>query len=126
MHLDVKTTFLQSTVEEDIFKQPQGYIKKDSSETPSLYGLKQSPKNWYNTIHATLLELELKPCLADPLIKVTENASVILILYVDDIIITGSSNINNLAWQGRPALQFSMFDLGAISVQPGIEINRKR
>ncbi|CAN0480721.1 unnamed protein product, partial [Discosporangium mesarthrocarpum] len=55
-----------------------------------------------------------------------ENAAVILILYVDDIILTGSSTsaIQHVK-EGRLSKLF-MSDLGAVSVLLGIKINRNR
>ena len=51
--LDVKTTFLNKDLEEDIYmKQPEGFAE-DGKEglvrrlTKSLYGLKQAPRQWY-------------------------------------------------------------------------------
>jgi hypothetical protein len=51
--MDVKTTFLDGDLEEEIFmKQPEGYVVKGKKELvcklkKSLYGLKQSPRMWY-------------------------------------------------------------------------------
>jgi hypothetical protein len=51
--MDVKTAFLHGYLEEEIFmKQPEGYVVKEKKELvcklkKSLYGLKQSPRMWY-------------------------------------------------------------------------------
>ena len=51
--MDVKTTFLHGDLDEYIYmKQPEGFIVKDTKELvckikKSLYGLKQSPRMWY-------------------------------------------------------------------------------
>ena len=51
--MDVKTTFLDGDVEEEIYmKQPKGFAVKGKEEQvcklkKSLYGLKQSPRMWY-------------------------------------------------------------------------------
>ena len=51
--LDVKTTFLHGDLEEKIYMaQPVGYIDSDKPKhvcllKKSLYGLKQSPRQWY-------------------------------------------------------------------------------
>ena len=51
--MDVKTTFLHGDLEKEIYmKQPEGLIVKGKNELvckikKSLYGLKQSPRMWY-------------------------------------------------------------------------------
>lgn len=51
--MDVKTTFLHGNLNEEILmSQPEGFIKKRAEENVcllkrSLYGLKQSPQQWY-------------------------------------------------------------------------------
>jgi hypothetical protein len=51
--MDVKTTFLHGDLEEEIYmKQPEGFAVKGKKELvcklkKSLYGLKQSPRMWY-------------------------------------------------------------------------------
>jgi hypothetical protein len=51
--MDVKTTFLHGDLEEEIYmKQPEGFVVKGKKELvyklkKSLYGLKQSPRMWY-------------------------------------------------------------------------------
>ena len=54
--MDVKTAFLNGELEEDIYmSQPEGFEKKDLEHLvcklkKSLYGLKQSPRAWYQRI----------------------------------------------------------------------------
>jgi hypothetical protein len=51
--MDVKTSFLHGDLEEEIYmKQPEGFVVKGKKELvckmkKSLYGLKQSPRMWY-------------------------------------------------------------------------------
>ena len=51
--MDVKTTFLNGDLEEEIYmEQPEGFIvsgqeKKVCKLVKSLYGLKQAPKKWH-------------------------------------------------------------------------------
>ena len=56
--LDVQTAFLNAAVEEEVYvKMAPGYEKYDKSGVPfvmklnkGLYGLRQSPKNWFSTM----------------------------------------------------------------------------
>ena len=51
--MDVKATFLHGDLDEEIYmKQPEGFIVKGKKEMvcklkKSIFGLKQSPKMWY-------------------------------------------------------------------------------
>ena len=56
--LDVKSTFLQGALEEDVYiDQPPGYVKSGHANQvyklkKALYGLKQAPRAWYSRIDA--------------------------------------------------------------------------
>ena len=53
----------------------------------SLYGLKQSGREWYLEAAKGLAELELKPTFADTCVFVNKDKSLIVRLYVNDILI---------------------------------------
>jgi hypothetical protein len=61
--MDVKTTFLHGDLEEEIYmKQPEGFVVKGRKELvcklkKSLYGLKQSPRMWYQNFDTYILRL---------------------------------------------------------------------
>jgi hypothetical protein len=61
--MDVKTTFLHGDLEEEIYmKQPEGFVVKGKKELvcklkKSLYGLKQSPRMWYQKFDTYILGL---------------------------------------------------------------------
>jgi hypothetical protein len=61
--MDVKTTFLHGDLEEEIYmKQPEGFVVKGKKELvcrmkKSLYGLKQSPRMWYQKFDTYMLGL---------------------------------------------------------------------
>ncbi|MCI44121.1 reverse transcriptase-like protein, partial [Trifolium medium] len=50
-HMDVKTAFIHGELEETIYmQQPDGFVEDNSKVCilkKSLYGLKQSPRQWY-------------------------------------------------------------------------------
>ncbi|UYV67744.1 hypothetical protein LAZ67_5001856 [Cordylochernes scorpioides] len=90
---DVKTAFLNGELEELVYlEQPEGYKRDDNScyrLHKSLYGLKQSFRNWNKKFTNFLYSHNFKTSDADPCIFIgTHNDSnVILALYVDDGII---------------------------------------
>jgi hypothetical protein len=61
----VKTTFLHGDLEEEIYmKQPEGFVVKGKKELVcklrrSLYGMKQSPRMWYQNLTHTSLDWDL-------------------------------------------------------------------
>jgi hypothetical protein len=61
--MDVKTTLLHGDLEEEIYmKKPEGYAVKGKKELicklkKSLYGLKQSPRMWYQKFDTYMLVL---------------------------------------------------------------------
>ncbi|UYV64717.1 hypothetical protein LAZ67_3001746, partial [Cordylochernes scorpioides] len=90
---DVKTAFLNGELEELVYlEQPEGYKRDDNScyrLHKSLYGLRQSSRNWNKKFTNFLYSHNFKSSDADPCIFIgTHNDSnVILALYVDDGII---------------------------------------
>jgi hypothetical protein len=61
--MDANTTFLHGDIEEEIYmKQPEGFAMKGKKELvyklkKSLYGLKQSPRMWYQNFDTYILGL---------------------------------------------------------------------
>ena len=104
--LDVKTTFLHGDLEEDIYMiQPEGFIVQGQENLvyklrKSLYGLKQAPRQWYKKFDSFMHKIGFKRCEINHCCyaKFFSNSYIILLLYVDDMLITGSSikEINNL------------------------------
>lgn len=98
--MDVKTVFLNGKIEEEVYlEQPEGFVihKAESNACrlkKALYGLKQAPRAWYERIDHHLLELGFSKNEADPNLyyKVINGELLILILYVDDLLITGEDN----------------------------------
>ena len=90
IQLDVQTAFLQSEIKEEVYvKQPVGFEKLD------LNGLKQSPRNWHGTIQHELITEGFKVCMCDSCVYVKDDSSskVFIALYVDDVLVTGSSEV---------------------------------
>ena len=62
--MDVKTTFLHGDLEKEIYmKQPEGFVVKRMKDMvcklkKSLYGLKQSPRMWYQKFDTCMLGLD--------------------------------------------------------------------
>ena len=117
--MDVKTAFLNGVVEEEVYvKQPLGFETHDREThvcklKKSLYGLKQAPKTWYDKIDSFLSNLGFTKSKADSNLyyKVEEGNPLILLLFVDDLFVTGMDGL--IADTKRKLVaEFKMKDLG--------------
>ena len=82
-------------------------LKKD------LYGLKQAPRAWYARIDNYLWGLGFSKSIVDSniYIKVVKNQTLIMVLYVDDMFLTGEEHL--IAQCKRElATEFEMKDMG--------------
>ena len=92
--LDVKTAFFYGNLEEDIYMmQPHSYIMPGKKQLvcklkKSLYGLKQAPKQWYLKFGRFMVNNGFTSC---RLITVASPSGFILLLYVNDMLVAGSS-----------------------------------
>uniref|UniRef100_H3G5I6 Reverse transcriptase Ty1/copia-type domain-containing protein n=1 Tax=Phytophthora ramorum TaxID=164328 RepID=H3G5I6_PHYRM len=92
--MDVKTAFLNGVLDEDIYMaQPDGYMDEDHPDhvcklKRSLYGLKQSPRMWNQTIDDFMLKLEFKKCESDHCIYLKRDGQdmIFVALCVDDLV----------------------------------------
>eukprot|EP00253_Pinus_taeda_P026348 PITA_26348 len=127
--MDVKSAFLHGDLHEEIYmEQPIGFIQTDSSLVchlrKSLYGLKQAPRAWYAKMDTFLLEYGFSRCHSDNTVytKKEGKALIILVLYVDDLILTGSDP--NLINHVKSSLKkkFEMTDLGHLHYFLGLQV----
>jgi hypothetical protein len=94
--MDVKTSFLNGAIEEEVYiEQPQGFAvhSRDTHVCrlkKSMYGLKQAPRAWYAIIDIYLIRLGFSKSHADPNLYYK---IVILLLYVDDLFLTGEESL---------------------------------
>ena len=133
--MDVTTAFLNGDLDEDIYMQiPEG-LRTPQNEgmvcklRKSLYGLKQAPRQWYAKIHEYLInELNFSGSANDPCLYVrkTTPGTLIIALYVDDLLIVGDSKDEIATLKGELSKRFEMKDLGPVTVMLGIEITRDR
>ena len=96
--MDVKTSFLNGVIEEEVYiEQTQGFEVEDRwihvcKLKKALYGLKQDPRALYGRIDSFLTSMGFAKSKFDPNLyfKVIEDEPVILLLYVDDLFLTGN------------------------------------
>ena len=127
--MDVKSTFLHGDLQEEIYmEQPPGYVQDNSILVcllnKFLYGLKQSPRAWYAKMDIFLHDTGFSRCHSNPNVytKKVGNHLMILVIYVDDLILTGSDP--KLITHVKSSLKqnFEMSDLGHLHYFLGLQV----
>ncbi|KAK4384433.1 Retrovirus-related Pol polyprotein from transposon TNT 1-94 [Sesamum angolense] len=132
--MDVKTTFLNSFIVEEIYMdQPDGFTSIGEEQKvcrlqKSIYGLKQASRSWNTCFHEVIrgyyfIKNEYDPCVYK---RISGSTVVYLVLYVYDILVIGNDvkMLGNIkAWLPT---QFSMKDMGEASYILDIKIYRDR
>ncbi len=130
--MDVKTAYLNAPIDCEIFmEQPEGYERVGQNGErlvcklrKSLYGLKQSGRNWNNMLHDYLLKQNFTQSLADPCVYIRKSGTdecTIVIIWVDDLIISASNEILLQSVKDSLSNTFRMKDLGVLSWFLGTE-----
>lgn len=130
--LDIKNTFLHGVLNAVVYmKQPPGFIDKQFPNHvcllhKSIYGLRQSPRTWFDDFSKALLELGFKRSRADTsmFIHYASHGMTIFLIYVDDILVTGASNEFLSSLISHLNSRFEVKDLGQLSYFLGIEVRR--
>ena len=130
--LDVLTAFLNGILKEDVYMyQPPGFAKPGQEHLvcklhKALYGLKQSPRAWYARLHAALLAWGLVQSLSDPNLYFAHIGSdtVALLVYVDDILLTGSNSQLIAKLKNHLQQNFQTNDLGPLDRYLGVQFDR--
>jgi len=93
-----------------------------------LYGLKQSPRAWFGRFTNSMKAFGYQQSSSDHtlFIKHKEGKLTILIIYVDDMIVTGNDSVEKEALQTYLFREFEMKDLGPLKYFLGIEVLRSR
>ncbi|GKC85676.1 ribonuclease H-like domain-containing protein [Tanacetum coccineum] len=131
-HHDVKNAFLHGDLSKTVYMhQPPGF--RDSTYPDhvcllqrSLYGLKQAPKAWFHQFASYITRIGFYSSRCDSSLFIYRHGmdTAYLLLYVDDIMLTASSQ--PLLQQIITSLhqEFSMTDLGSLNYFLGIFVTR--
>jgi hypothetical protein len=109
-------------------EQPPGYVQNDSILVfhlkKSVHGLKQAPRAWYAKMDNFLIATGLSIFHYDPNVytKKVESHLIIFVLYVDDLILTGSESklLNHVKTNLKK--KFEMTDLGFLHYFLGLQV----
>ncbi|KAJ1699274.1 hypothetical protein LUZ63_007786 [Rhynchospora breviuscula] len=128
--LDVNNAFLHGDLQETVYmEQPPGfadplkpyYVCKLNK---ALYGLKQAPRAWFQKLKHFLISHQFKPSQSDHslFIYMIKDVTIYILVYVDDIIVTGSDKEIIQTLIQALHCNFSIKDLGQLSYFLGIEV----
>lgn len=118
--MDVKNAFLNGDLQEEVYmEQPEGYVDKTFPHyvcklRKALYGLKQAPRAWTQKLNECLKEMHFVMIEVDHSLYVchVEGNIVIIAIYVDDLIITGSDMAEISCVKEALMQRFEMKNLG--------------
>ncbi|KAE8680841.1 pentatricopeptide repeat-containing protein [Hibiscus syriacus] len=133
--MDVKTAFLHGDLEEHIYmRQPEGFTQPGNEHLvcrlkKSLYGLKQSPRQWYKRFDSYMIKIGYNRCEYDCCVYVKsldDGSFIFLLLYVDEMLIAAKNMDDVIGLKTLLSQEFDMKDLGAAKKILGMEICRDR
>jgi hypothetical protein len=133
--LDVKTAFLHGDLDEEVYmEQPEGFIQNHKKKfffilKKSLYGLRQSPRQWYKKFDSFMVSQNYTRSEYDHCVyfkKLNNEIFIILVLYGDDMILAIKRIIGINKLKAHMARTFDMKDLGTTRHILGMEIFRDR
>ncbi|XP_071900983.1 uncharacterized protein [Coffea arabica] len=107
--LDIKNAFLHGDLQEEVYmEQPPGFVAQGESGKvchirKSLYGLKQSSRAWFEKFSLAVQRFGMQKSKSDHSVfyKQSEAGIILLVVYVDDIVITGNDAAGKLG--AKPA-----------------------
>src|SRR6266851_2473904 len=116
--LDVKTAFLYGELDEELYmEQPEGFKVKGHEGKVlrlkrAIYGLKQAALAWWKPLDKSMGELGFTCLRSDSGIFVNKDQSIIVIVYVDDVLFLGTDKQKLLKIKELFMKQWECRDLG--------------
>uniref|UniRef100_A0ACD5Z1Q6 Uncharacterized protein n=1 Tax=Avena sativa TaxID=4498 RepID=A0ACD5Z1Q6_AVESA len=131
-HMDVKSAFLNGDLKEEVYvHQPPGFAipgkeGKVLRLRKALYGLRQAPRAWNAKLDSTLkgMGFEQSPHEAAVYRRGNGGNALLVGVYVDDLVITGTKDAEVAAFKEEMKATFQMSDLGPLSFYLGIEVHQ--
>ncbi|CAI7891265.1 unnamed protein product [Closterium sp. NIES-53] len=133
--LDFSTAFLQGSLHEEIWLRcPPGFTGSFPPGTQwslrwPVYGLRQAPREWHDTLRTALAALGFAPSTADPSLFLRTDTSLppfFVLVYVDDLVFATADTPGLAHVKSKLQKRHTCTDLGELRSYLGLEITRDR
>ncbi|CAI7895565.1 unnamed protein product, partial [Closterium sp. NIES-53] len=133
--LDFSTAFLQGSQHEEIWlRRPPGFTGSFPAGTQwslrrPIYGLRQAPREWHDTLRMTLAALGFAPFTADPSLFLRSDTSLLpfyVLVYIDDLVFATADTEALALLKSALHKRHTCTDLGELRSYLGLHITRDR
>ncbi|CAI7862958.1 unnamed protein product [Closterium sp. NIES-53] len=133
--LDFSTAFLQGSLHKEIrLRRPPSFTGSFPADTQwslrrPVYGLRQAPREWHDTLRTTLAALGFAPSTADPSLFLrtdTTLPSFYVLVYVDDLVFATADTEALLHVKSELQKRRTCTDVGELTSYLGLRITRDR
>ncbi|CAI7734162.1 unnamed protein product [Closterium sp. NIES-54] len=133
--LDFSSAFLQGSLHEEIWlRRPPGFTGTFPPGTQwslrrPVYGLRQAPREWHDTLRTTLAALGFAPSTADPSLFLRTDTSLppfYILVYVDDLVFATADTAGLAYVKSELLKRHTCTDLGELRNYLGLQITRDR
>ncbi|CAI7863109.1 unnamed protein product [Closterium sp. NIES-53] len=133
--LDFSTAFLQGSLHEEIWlRRPPGFTESFPTGTQwslrrPVYGLRQAPREWHDTLRTTLASLGFAPSTTDPSLFLRIDSTLPLfyvLVYVDDLVFATADTEALALVKSKLQKRHTCTDLGELTSYLGLWITRDR
>ncbi|CAL9000181.1 unnamed protein product [Prunus brigantina] len=131
--MDVHNAFLHGDLQEEVYMLPPPGSRRQGEHVvcrlhKSLYGLKQALRSWFRKFSSAICGIGFKQSRADYSLftHVQGSSLTIILLYVDDMIITGNDEKAICKLKHFLGSQFRIKDLGSLKYFLGVEVARSK
>ncbi|CAI7843695.1 unnamed protein product [Closterium sp. NIES-54] len=133
--LDFSTAFVQGSLHEEIWlRRPPGFTGSFPPGTQwslrrPVYGLRQSPREWHDTLRTTLAALGFAPSTTDPSLFLCTDTSLppfYILVYVDDLVFATADTAGLAHVKSELQKRHTCTDLGELRSYLGLQITRDR
>ncbi|CAI7892783.1 unnamed protein product [Closterium sp. NIES-54] len=131
--LDFSTAFLQGSLHEEVWLcRPSAFTGTFPPGTQwrlrrLVYGLRQVPREWHDTLRSTLSDLGFQPSSADPSLFVRRGSTpFFVVVYADDLVFATVDRVALADVKSGQQKRHTCTDLGELRHYLGLQITRDR
>ncbi|CAI7887615.1 unnamed protein product [Closterium sp. NIES-54] len=133
--LDFSTAFLRGSLHEEIWlRRPPGFTGSFPPGTQwslrrPVYGLRQAPREWHDTLRTTLAALGFAPSTADPSLFLRTDTLLppfYILVYVNDLVFATADTAGLAHVKSELQKRHTCTDLGELRSYLGLQITRDR